>query len=216
MCGRFAQIEPVDSIAQRLGIDEVLMDTIAPRYNISPGANVVALVHSIKKSLVQLKWGLIPYWVRDISRVKPLINARVETVAVKPSFKKAFFNNRCIILASGFYEWKKEGSKKIPYYITIDDFFGFGGIFDTAIVGGKELRTCAILTTEANDAMRVIHNRMPLIIRQKEFELWIKSETPVDILKELIKPYRGNCIMHPVTAKVNNPAYDEPDCINPA
>ncbi|MBP8988512.1 MAG: SOS response-associated peptidase family protein, partial [Spirochaetes bacterium] len=100
MCGRFAQIEPVDSIAQRLGIDEVLMDTIAPRYNISPGANVVALVHSIKKSLVQLKWGLIPYWVRDISRAKPLINARVETVAVKPSFKKAFFNNRCIILAS--------------------------------------------------------------------------------------------------------------------
>ncbi|MDH7554262.1 MAG: SOS response-associated peptidase [Spirochaetota bacterium] len=214
MCGRFAQIEPVDVIAQRLQVDEVLVQNTAPRYNICPGEDIVALVHTQSKKLVELRWGLIPYWAKDASAFKPLINARVETVIQKPSFKRAFFNNRCIIPASGFYEWKKEGAKKIPYFITVDDFFGLAGIYDRVTINDKQLLTCAILTTAASEQMSIIHNRMPVIIRQSEFEQWLHNKTSSEMLEKLMQPF-NTLVMYPVSPKVNNPSYKEPDCISP-
>lgn len=215
MCGRFAQIEPVDVIAQRLQVEEVLVQHTAPRYNISPGEDIVALVQTPGKTLIEIRWGLIPYWAKEPSSFKPLINARVETVIQKPSFKRAFFNNRCIIPASGFYEWKKEGAKKIPYFITVEDFFGFAGIFDSVTVNDKQLLTCAILTTAASEQMSIIHNRMPVIIRQSEFDQWINKETSPEILTKLMQPFNARLVIYPVSTKVNNPSYKEPDCIHP-
>lgn len=215
MCGRFAQIEPVDVIAQRLQIDEVLVTRTAPRYNVCPGQDVVALVHSPNKRLIELRWGLIPYWVKDPSTFKPLINARVETVVQKPSFKKAFFHTRCILPASGFYEWKKEGAKKIPYYITVEDFFGFAGIYDSVTINGTLVQTCAILTTQANDQMSSIHNRMPVIVRQSDFNQWIDNQTALEEITKLMQPFDSQLIMYRVSPKVNNPAYNEADCIIP-
>ncbi len=215
MCGRFAQIEPVDVIARRLQVEEVLVQHIAPRYNICPGEDIVALVQSPGKKLVELRWGLIPYWIKDPSSFNPFINARVETVMQKPGFKRAFYNNRCIILASGFYEWRKEGAKKIPYYITVEDFFGFAGIFDSATVNDIQIQTCAILTTNASEQMSIIHNRMPVMIRQSEFDQWINKETTVEILEKLMQPFDAKLVMYPVSTKVNNPSNKEPDCINP-
>ncbi|HXK66133.1 MAG TPA: SOS response-associated peptidase, partial [Spirochaetota bacterium] len=187
----------------------------APRYNISPGEDIVALVQTPGKTLIEIRWGLIPYWAKEPSSFKPLINARVETVIQKPSFKRAFFNNRCIIPASGFYEWKKEGAKKIPYFITVEDFFGFAGIFDSVTVNDKQLLTCAILTTAASEQMSIIHNRMPVIIRQSEFDQWINKETSPEILTKLMQPFNDRLVIYPVSTKVNNPSYKEPDCIHP-
>lgn len=215
MCGRFAQIEPVDVIAQRLQVAKVLVQHTAPRYNICPGENIVALVQNRDVQLLELRWGLIPYWAKDPSAFKPLINARVETVIQKPSFKRAFFNNRCIIPASGFYEWKKEGARKIPYYITIEDFFGFAGIFDGVTLNNKQIQTCAILTTEANEQMSAIHSRMPVIILQSEFEQWLDVKTSVDLLEKLMRPFNSKLGIYQVSTKINNPAYKESDCIHP-
>ncbi len=215
MCGRFAQIEPVDVIAERLQVNEVDIQHRAPRYNICPGEDVVALVQTPDMKLTELRWGLIPYWAKDPATFKPLINARVETVTQKPSFKKAFLNNRCIVLASGFYEWKKEGTKKIPYYITLGDFFGFAGIFDSITFNDITINTCAILTTVASQQMSSIHNRMPVIIGQSEFKEWINTRTPTDVLVKLLQPFNYKLIIYPVSTKVNNPAYKEPDCIVP-
>jgi putative SOS response-associated peptidase YedK len=215
MCGRFAQIEPVDVIAQRLQVEEVLVQHTAPRYNIYPGEDIVALVQTPGKKLVELRWGLVPYWTKDPSSFKPLINARVETVVQKPSFKRAFLNNRCIVPASGFYEWKKEGTKKIPYFITVEDFFGFAGIFDSITINDRQIHTCAILTTAANEQMSNIHNRMPVIIPQSEFDQWINKETTSENLQKLMQPFNDKLVIYPVSTKVNNPSYKEPDCIHP-
>ncbi len=215
MCGRFAQIEPVDVIAQRLQVNEVLVTNTAPRYNVCPGQNVVALVHNPNKRLVELRWGLVPYWVKDPSAFKPLINARVETVVQKPSFKKAFLHTRCILPASGFYEWKKEGTKKIPYYITAEDFFGFAGIYDSITINDTLVQTCAILTTQASEQMSSIHNRMPVIVRQSDFDQWVENKTPLEVVTRLMKPFDSQLIIYPVSPKVNNPAYNEVDCVTP-
>ncbi|MGQ9841974.1 MAG: SOS response-associated peptidase [Spirochaetota bacterium] len=215
MCGRFAQIEPVDVIAQRLQVATVLVQRTAPRYNICPAEDIVVLVQNPDEQLIEIRWGLIPYWAKDPSAFKPLINARVETVIHKPSFKRAFFNNRCIVLASGFYEWKKEGTKNIPYYITVEDFFGFAGIFDVVTLNNKQIQTCAILTTKANEQMSAIHSRMPVIIQQSEFEQWIDAKTSVNLLEKLMQPFNSKLGIYPVSTKINNPAYKESDCIHP-
>ena len=215
MCGRFAQIEPIDVIARQLNIEEVIVANTTPRYNICPGEDIVALVFDNTLKLVEYRWGLIPFWVKDISNTKPLINARTETITQKPSFKKAFLYNRCIIPASGFYEWKKIGNKKIPYYITIKDFFGFAGIYDSVTIHNSTLTTCAILTTQANEQMSSIHDRMPVILRQAEFNQWVNPSTSMDSIMHLLKPLDTEMIMYPISTKVNNPSYKEPDCISP-
>lgn len=215
MCGRFAQIEPVEIIAQRLALNDVTVKNSAPRYNICPGEDVVALVYNEHSMLRELTWGLVPHWVKKTDGFKPFINARVETVAQKQSFKKAFFTTRCVVCASGFYEWKKEGNRKIPYYITGDGFFGLAGIADTALIDGKQVDTCALLTTGADEQMSAVHDRMPVIIRHEEFDKWINNASPEEFLHELIQPSRMQLVMHAVSPRVNNPHYKSADCIAP-
>lgn len=219
MCGRFAQIDPISKIIKTFLIDDVLSDVL-PAYNITPGSNILSIImRDGKKLLVDFKWGLVPSWAKEPSIGQKMINARGETVSQKPSFRTAFKSRRCLIVASGFYEWKREGKTKIPYYIRLasNQPFGFAGLHETWISGeGKELHTCTIITTEANDVMKPIHDRMPVIIPRQKDDLWINSVTSSDDAKGLLVPYQEEeMTAYPVSTRVNSPKNNSAECIAP-
>ncbi|MBN1495418.1 MAG: SOS response-associated peptidase, partial [Spirochaetes bacterium] len=200
-------------------IDDVLSD-IVPTYNITPGSNILSIImRDSKRLLVDFKWGLVPAWAKDPSIGQKMINARGETVSQKPSFRKAFKLRRCLIVASGFYEWKGEGKIKIPYYIRLasNQPFGFAGLYETWISReGMELHSCTIITTEANDVMKPIHDRMPVIIPRRKEDLWISSATSPDEAQGLLMPYQDEeMTAYPVSTIVNSPKNNSAECITP-
>jgi putative SOS response-associated peptidase YedK len=149
--------------------------------------------HNGKNQLVCFRWGLIPSWSKDPSIANKLINARAETVDKKPSFKDAFKKRRCLIVADGFYEWKREGKSKIPLYFYLKSGrpFGFAGLYETWISPDKkEINTCVIITTNANELIAPVHDRMPVILSNDQERIWLDSDK-VDVsgLKSILKPY---------------------------
>jgi putative SOS response-associated peptidase YedK len=192
------------------------------RYNIAP-QQPVAVVRATEKGneLGLLKWGLIPSWAKDPTIAYKLINARSETVAEKPSFRSAFKSRRCLIPASGYYEWEKtEGRTKQPYFIRPRDeeLFSFAGLWERwHDPEGETVETCTILTTEANELMRPLHDRMPVILGETGEEMWLDSRSTVDALYSLFVPY-GSAEMEafPVSSWVSNPKHDGPRCLEPA
>ncbi|OHD65791.1 MAG: hypothetical protein A2176_14400 [Spirochaetes bacterium RBG_13_51_14] len=219
MCGRFAQIEPQGAIIKTFFIDEVLAEA-PPGYNISPGSNILSVVRREgKRLLVDFQWGLIPRWSREPAIGHKLINARAETVHQKPSFRDAFKSRRCIIVASGYYEWKKSESIKIPYYIKLasGSSFAFAGLYETWISPqGAEYRTCTIITTEPNALMKPIHNRMPVILPRNHEDRWLNDSTDPDDVRALLTSYPADEMeAYPVSTMVNSPNNNSPDCIKP-
>jgi len=217
MCGRFAQIEPIGSIIKTFFIDEVVTDLI-PSYNIAPGSRILSVVvRDGKRYLVEQLWGLVPHWAKDPSIGNKLINARGETVNQKPSFRNAFKSRRCLIPASGFYEWKKEGRLKVPYYVRLKSgsTFGLAGLHETwTSKSGEELRTCTIITTGANALMEPIHDRMPVIIPQDRQDQWLDTAVMPDEVLGLIAPYPADEMeLFPVSTMVNSPKNDSAECI---
>ncbi|HPL18494.1 MAG TPA: SOS response-associated peptidase [Spirochaetota bacterium] len=217
MCGRFAQIEPIGKIIKTFFIDEVLTDLV-PSYNIAPGGRILSVVvRDGKHYLVDHQWGLIPYWAKDPSIGNKLINARGETVNQKPSFRNAFKSRRCLIPASGFYEWKKEGKIKIPYYVKLKSgsAFGFAGLHETWISpSGEEVRTCTIITTGANALMEPIHDRMPVIIPRDRHDQWLDTTGTPDNVLGLIAPYPAEEMeLYQVSPMVNSPKNNSAECI---
>jgi len=219
MCGRFA-------LATEKKILEMLFDLeirtnidLRPRYNIAPSQQIAGLRLSPQngeKELTVFKWGLVPFWARDQSIGSRMINARAETVATKPSFREAFKKRRMLIPASGFYEWKKEGKSKQPYYITRKDGrpFSFAGLWEHWGQGGESLQSCAIVTTEPNELLAPIHNRMPVIIPVEKYDNWLSPESDANELKYLLAPLTPEeLILYPVTPLVNNPANDSTDLL---
>jgi putative SOS response-associated peptidase YedK len=197
--------------------------SIAPRFNIAPTQEVPA-VRAAKsaddRDLGMLFWGLIPAWADDPSIGSRMINARAETIAEKPAFKSAFRKRRCLVVADGFYEWMRVGGGKQPHLIRRADGrpFGFAGIWERWTKGGEPVESCAIITTEPNDLMRPIHNRMPVILGPEQFGAWldptVESE---DRLRDLLAPApEGELVAFPVSRRVNNPANDDPDVQRPA
>jgi putative SOS response-associated peptidase YedK len=220
MCGRFAQVEPLAAIIRTYFIEESRAAG-SPRYNIAPGGPILTVIREGgKRVLAELLWGLIPPWVRDPGEARKLINARAETVGSKPSFRAAFRTRRCLVPATGFYEWKREGRARTPYFIrpVSGDSFALGGIYEIReSPEGPELRTCAIITTQANDLMAPIHDRMPAIIAPAHRDAWIDSATPLDDVLSLLDPYPpGEMEAYPVSTLVNSPSNDSPACIAPA
>ncbi len=219
MCGRFAQLEPVSTIIRAFLIDDVLVDVI-PAYNIPPGSSIISvLARDGKRALVSFQWGLVPSWAKDSSIGQNMINARAETVSQKPSFKAAFKSRRCLIIASGFYEWKREGKIKVPFYIALTSGqpFGFAGLHETWMSPqGKELHTCTIITTGANDIMRPIHDRMPVIIPREHEKMWLDAKATPDEALALLVPYPADeMTAYPVSTLVNSPKNDSAACIAP-
>lgn len=195
---------------------------VSPRYNIAPGQHVAVLRqnHGDLRQLVTMKWGLVPSWAKDPAVGNRMINARSETVHEKPSFRQALRSRRCIIPASGFYEWRQVGKKKIPHYIRLrgGNVMSLAGLWEKwKAPQGEEIETCTILTTAANSLVRKFHDRMPVILHSEEFDLWLDRDVDdVGRLAELFHPYPSDLLTeHPVTLGVNSPSNDDPCCILP-
>jgi putative SOS response-associated peptidase YedK len=178
------------------------------------------IVQEEKNELVIMKWGLVPHWTHDIVTAKRPINARAETLSEKPSFTELLNNRRCLVPASGFFEWKKEGSKKIPFYIHLpkSPLFAFAGLCDRWTDPEENLLfTYTIITTEPNDLIAKIHNRMPSILLPENEDRWL-SKTPLSAgdLKEILAPFPAEDMsMYPVSSFVNTPVTDDERIIRP-
>ena len=211
MCGRFTQRKPKEVIAKQFGVE--VDDELAPRFNIAPTQRVAAVRASQDgegREFALLKWGLIPSWAKDASIGAKLINARSETVTEKPSFREAFKRRRAIILADGIYEWQRTGGAKRPYFFQMRDgsLFGFAGLWDRwRNEEGEVVETCSILTTEANDLFRPVHERMPVVLHPESYDEWLSDDPrSMESLKELLRPYPSSeMIAYPVSSRVNSP-----------
>ncbi len=207
MCGRFILLTDLSVIVESFGIHEITCD-YRPGNNISPGQQATAIIHDNDKNrLVNYRWGLIPSWAKDPSIGNRMFNARAETVAEKPSFAKAFQKRRCLIPADGFYEWQKLGKIKNPLRFSLksDQPFGFAGLYETWSSPEKEpVHTCTIITTESNELIRPIHDRMPVIVPKDKEALWLDPDNRHQKeLLSLLKPYPSDKMqMSEVDAKM--------------
>jgi len=220
MCGRFVLISPFTLIAEEFRIRDGNGD-LNPRYNIAPGQEILAvLCEEGANRLYRLRWGLIPSWADDPSIGSRMINARAETVAQKPSFRSAFDKKRCLIVADGFYEWRREGKRKSPVYVSMKSQkpFGFAGLYEIwHSPEGHEIRSGTIITTEANDLLRPVHDRMPVILPKEDEDRWLDPAAhDKNRLLALLRPYpAGKMRAHDVSPRVNTPANDSSDNIKP-
>jgi putative SOS response-associated peptidase YedK len=218
MCGRYSLVF-IDDLGNRFRVFNPMIGSRS-RFNIAPGSEMPVIIHREKNELVMMKWGLVPLWTQDIHTAKRPINARAETLSEKPSFKELLKDRRCLVPASGFFEWKKEGSKKIPFYLHLPKIplFAFAGLYDCwADPDGKLLFTYTIITTEPNELIAKIHNRMPSILLPENEDRWL-SKTPLNTadLKDILAPFpAGNMSMYPVSSLVNTPVSDDERIIHP-
>jgi putative SOS response-associated peptidase YedK len=219
MCGRFNQTASGEEVAEAFSLDEAT--ELAPRYNITP-TQPVAVVgvqpNTGRRGLAMLTWGLVPR--ASLGGERGFINARSETAWEKPSFREAFARRRCLVPATGFYEWQKlDAKRKQPWLIRLASArpFAFAGLWEPPAAGGSS-PTCAILTTEPNDLARPIHDRMPVILDPGDYALWLDPAVTVPAeVRPLLKPFpAGLMTAFPVTTAVNNPAFDDPACLLPA
>jgi putative SOS response-associated peptidase YedK len=221
MCGRFVLTSSGQELAEAFGVPAP--DLFTPRYNIAPTQEVFAVrAGESGRELARLRWGLVPSWSKDAKGGGRLINARAETADQMPSFRSAFKRRRCLIAADGFYEWKAlEGRKtKQPYFISLKSGgpFAFAGLWEVWHRDEENLQTCTILTTAPNDLMRSLHDRMPVILPAKEYDLWLDPtiQDP-EQLRPLLRPYPAKAMAaYAVSTLVNSPRNDNPDCILPA
>ncbi|BAU66413.1 hypothetical protein STA3757_38170 [Stanieria sp. NIES-3757] len=219
MCGRFTQTSSSSEIAKAFDLADV--PPLEPQYNIAPTQQVATILRSDperEREFRWLRWGLIPNWAKDRSIGNKLINARAETVAQKPSFKSAFCHSRCLIIASGFYEWQQQENRKQPYYIQKKDRspFAFAGLYSTwKSQEGETLYTCTIITTEANELMKPIHKRMPVILEFTDYDLWLDPTVQQpELLQSFLQPYNSDKLKaYPVTPLVNQPRNNTPECL---
>ncbi len=217
MCGRFAFYSPSEATAALFGADSSV--EVEPRYNIAPTQYIAVVRDSEKEAreVAMLRWGLVPFWAKDPSIGNRMINARAETVAEKPSFRNAYRKRRCLVLADGFYEWRKEGDGKTPYFIALDDGspFAFAGLWETwnSKDSDESLQTTAIITTAANEYMARIHQRMPVVMLPEHADRWLEGD--MELLAEVIdEPPTFQA--WPVDRKVNNARNEGAALIDPA
>jgi len=218
MCGRFARINTANEIKEIFNLDQIEIE-LGPSYNIAPTQDVAVIIENGSSTLTAMRWGLIPFWAKDIAIGSKLINARSDTINEKPSFKYSFQKRRCLIVASGFYEWQKRGANKFPYFVHLKDNkpFCFAGIYDNwKSLEGEKITSCSIITTEALDNLKNIHPRMPVILSEDNFSLWFKNSN-VNTLKQLLVPYQEHDFdLYEVSQDVNSPKNNYPDLIEPS
>jgi putative SOS response-associated peptidase YedK len=217
MCGRFTIVPTVD-FHERFGLPAG--PVIIPRYNVAPGQEVPVIVRGDRNRLVPMVWGFIAPFVKDPASGRPVINARAETLLSRPSFRRSVQEHRCLVPASGFYEWKKEGQRKVPFYIRVPGapLLSLAGLYGTLRdPSGGEHRTFTIITTEPNRLVAGLHDRMPAILAREKEESWLRPGPlgPAD-LASLLAPYpEGEMEAYPVSGSVNDPAKDGPDLVRP-
>jgi putative SOS response-associated peptidase YedK len=221
MCGRITLTVPPEEIQAEFDIP-VLPEGYRARYNIAPTQPVLVVLSDADRGrhAEAMRWGLVPFWAKDIAIGNRMINARAETVAEKPAFRTAFAKRRCLIVVDGFYEWRKEPGGKVPMRIRRGDRgpFALAGIWEEwRPRDAAPLRSCAILTTAANPFMGPIHDRMPLILGPSERERWLDGAAGAPEVADLLAPYGGADLeAYEVSTLVNSPANDVPECLDPA
>jgi putative SOS response-associated peptidase YedK len=221
MCGRFTLYAKGEILAAEFGVPAP--GEASPRYNIAPSQDVAAVRASPvggAREMARLRWGLVPSWAKDPAIGNRLINARSETVREKPSFRNAFRRRRCLIPASGFYEWRRNERGKQPFYVRMRDgrVFAFAGVWDRwESPEGGVIESCAILTTGANAVLAPIHDRMPVILERAQYERWLDPSLPdTDSLAPLLSPFPPEGMTAwPVSPRVNAPSNDDEECVAP-
>jgi len=219
MCGRFTLTATPEALNQLFPLFDNI--ELEPQYNIAPTNNVLAVrlkLGTDQPEAVRLRWGLIPSWADDIKIGYKLINARAETARTKPSFRSAFKHRHCLVLADGFYEWKKAGKTKQPFHIRLRDGrpFAFAGLWETWDHDGQAIESCTILTTESNEAVRPLHERMPVILEPKNLQKWLVAnddqQTADSCLTAIPAERLAVVAVNPV---VNNVKNKGPECLTP-
>ncbi len=218
MCGRYTLAASPGALAEHFG---VAPPDLPPRYNVAPTQSVFAVLAGGEgREPALLRWGLVPSWAKDKGIGASLLNARAETAAVKPCFRSAFQRRRCLVPADGFFEWARAGGRKQPSYFTLREGgpFAFAGLWEEWEGEGVEpVRTCAILTTEANEVVRPVHARMPAILRPDDCERWLGHVPGTrEELLLVLRPLPGEALVaRPVSPWVNDARHEGPRCIEP-
>jgi putative SOS response-associated peptidase YedK len=219
MCGRYNLFDfKPDEMRDRFEIDESdieFLNSLEPSYNIAPSQRNPVITKHSPNHIEVMRWGLIPFWAKDLSIGYKMINARAEGIESKTSFRKAFKYQRCLVPASGFYEWRVTDSGKVPYLIHLkkQPLFAFAGLYEMwKDVEGKEIKSYTIITTQPNDLMATIHNRMPVILNKEDEELWLNPDVvEPERLLSLLTPYpEKEMEAYPISTKVNSPKNNEP------
>lgn len=222
MCGRYTHRYTWREIRKLYRLTLQTAPNIPARYNVAPTQDVpvVRFVAGTKdRELAMMRWGLIPPWSKDLKMAAAMINARAETLTQKPSFRTAFRRRRCLIVADGFYEWRKLPSGQQPYFITAKDGepFAFAGLWERweKSPDGRPVESCTIVTTEANEVLRPIHDRMPVLLSPGDFDAWLDVEGwPAEKAAQLLKPLPAErIVLVAVTTRVNSVLNDDPSCI---
>jgi putative SOS response-associated peptidase YedK len=218
MCGRYSLTTPVESLRRLFGFTG--LPNLAPRYNIAPTQDVPIVRQGAEgRELAMVRWGLVPGWAKDLSIGNRMINARAETLAEKPAFRGSFKARRCLVPADGFYEWRSEGGKKAPYRIVRPDGgpFAFAGLWERwKNPEGAPIDSMTIVTTEANRTLRMLHERMPVILDPGNFALWLERKADLPALGALLVPYGDEGLRYyRVSSAVNRTSHEAPDCVEP-
>lgn len=221
MCGRFAFAADGEQVLQQFKLT-TLPPGISPRYNAAPGQEILTIRQSASGERVAAfhRWGLIPSWAKDPSVGYQMINARGETVSERPSFRSAFRWRRCVIPATGFYEWRRHENRKLPLYFYRKDgrLLGLAGLWEAwRSPDDSVIHTVTIITTEPNELVSTVHNRMPVILRDDRIDLWLDHSTFDEAaLKACLQPFPAEAMAaHAVSPRLNSARYDAPDCIDP-
>ena len=219
MCGRFTLISSVADLQLRFGFAMEPAE-VRPRYNLAPTQSVLTVVNDGMRRGELMRWGLVPSWAKDIKIGNRMINAVSETAPTKPAFRSAFRRRRCLVLADGFFEWRREGKKRVPLYLTKEsgEPMGFAGLWENwQSPEGEWIRSCTILTTAANSFIEPVHNRMPVILSAETEPLWLDplTENPASLEPLLLPAPPELLIVREVSPVVNNARSEGPDCITP-
>lgn len=220
MCGRYSLTKEAEHVARVFELG--LVPTLAPRFNIAPTQSVGAVIQDRRTGQRQwrhLRWGLIPSWAKDPSIGGRMINARCESLVTKPAFRSALRHRRCLIPADGFYEWRKTGLDKQPYHITMADarIFAFAGLWEHwQDRAGEALESCTIVTTQSNDLMQSIHDRMPVILQSPDYARWLDPQLQdAQAVVPLMRPLHAEfMVAERVGPYVNSPRHEGPRCID--
>ncbi len=218
MCGRYSLIW-IDDLGNRFRVFNPMIGARS-RFNISPGNETPVIIHAGKPELAVMKWGLVPCWAPDVGSSNRLINARAETIAEKPAFRGLLDHHRCLVPASGFFEWKNDGGRKIPFYIHLPDepLFAFAGLYDEwHDPGGATVLAYTILTCEPNNLVATVHNRMPVILREEQEDCWLSGAPlqPGEFGKFLVPYPREEMAMFRVSPLVNSRTADDDRVVRP-
>lgn len=219
MCGRFGLFVTPEVLEEYFALDEHVPGLAEPRYNLTPGQAVAAVrEHDGRRSVALLQWGLIPFWAKDATIGRRLINARLDSVPAKPAFREAWQRRRCLIPASGFYEWSEPiGGRKHPHFIrpTSEPLFALAGLWERwRTPSGERLETCVIVTTDANADLVPVHDRMPLLIPRDAHAIWLDPRSSVeDALEIAARP--PSLAVYRVGLSVNDPKNDDETLIAP-